>query len=209
MPFTRAWPAWCARHRPSRANRSRCWPIARRQGARRAGWRRPCRDGQPVILVGMQVDVREHCRTASRRTSPSFRSTSTWRRTSSRRHDADRRRQHRVARRKIVAGHVHCRIVHGGEIKSRKGVNVPYTLLPIPALTDKDRADASLCRGPGRGLDRAQLCRHRRRRERTARDRGRRGGAQHMSTVRRASWPRSSGRTAWRTCARSSRPATG
>ncbi len=44
----------------------------------------------------------------------------------------------------IVDGHVHCRTVHGGEIKSRKGVNVPYTLLPIPALTDKDRADAVL-----------------------------------------------------------------
>ena len=42
----------------------------------------------------------------------------------------------------IVAGHVHCRVVHGGEVKSRKGVNVPYTSLPIPALTDKDRADA-------------------------------------------------------------------
>lgn len=42
----------------------------------------------------------------------------------------------------IVNGHVHCRVSHGGEIKSRKGVNVPYTLLPIPALTDKDRADA-------------------------------------------------------------------
>lgn len=43
----------------------------------------------------------------------------------------------------IVAGHVHCRVVNGGEVKSRKGVNVPYTLLPIPALTDKDRADAA------------------------------------------------------------------
>lgn len=42
----------------------------------------------------------------------------------------------------LVAGHVHCRVVHGGEVKSRKGVNVPYTCLPIPALTDKDRADA-------------------------------------------------------------------
>ncbi len=28
-------------------------------------------------------------------------------------------------------------------IKPRKGVNVPYTTLPIPALTDKDRADAA------------------------------------------------------------------
>ncbi len=34
----------------------------------------------------------------------------------------------------ILDGHVHCRTVHGGAIKSRKGVNVPYTLLPIPAL---------------------------------------------------------------------------
>ena len=43
----------------------------------------------------------------------------------------------------VVSGHVHCRVVHGGVIKSRKGVNLPYTLLPIPALTDKDRADAA------------------------------------------------------------------
>ncbi len=42
----------------------------------------------------------------------------------------------------IRDGHVHCRVVHGGVVKSRKGVNVPYTCLPIPALTDKDRADA-------------------------------------------------------------------
>ena len=41
-----------------------------------------------------------------------------------------------------AGGHVHCRVVHGGEVKPRKGVNVPYTMLPIPALTDKDRADA-------------------------------------------------------------------
>lgn len=43
----------------------------------------------------------------------------------------------------VVSGHVHCRVVHGGVVKSRKGVNLPYTLLPIPALTDKDRADAA------------------------------------------------------------------
>jgi pyruvate kinase len=47
----------------------------------------------------------------------------------------------------IVAGQVHCRVVHGGEVKSRKGVNVPYTSLPIPALTDKDRADAEYAVG--------------------------------------------------------------
>jgi pyruvate kinase len=49
----------------------------------------------------------------------------------------------------VVAGHVHCRVVHGGEVKSRKGVNVPYTCLPIPALTDKDRADAEYAVGIG------------------------------------------------------------
>ncbi|MCB0045171.1 MAG: pyruvate kinase [Caldilineaceae bacterium] len=43
----------------------------------------------------------------------------------------------------VSGGHVHCRVVHGGVVKPRKGVNVPYTLLPIPALTDKDRADAA------------------------------------------------------------------
>jgi pyruvate kinase len=43
----------------------------------------------------------------------------------------------------IVDGQVHCRVIHGGTVKSRKGVNVPYTLLPIPALTEKDRADVA------------------------------------------------------------------
>ncbi|MBS0470484.1 MAG: pyruvate kinase [Proteobacteria bacterium] len=32
-------------------------------------------------------------------------------------------------------------VVIGGEIKDRKGVNLPDTLLPIPALTPKDRSD--------------------------------------------------------------------
>ncbi len=42
----------------------------------------------------------------------------------------------------VVEGRVRCRVVHGGVIRERKGVNVPYTPLPIPALTEKDRADA-------------------------------------------------------------------
>jgi len=33
------------------------------------------------------------------------------------------------------------RVVIGGEIKDRKGVNLPDTILPIPALTAKDRSD--------------------------------------------------------------------
>jgi pyruvate kinase len=32
-------------------------------------------------------------------------------------------------------------VVTGGEIKDRKGVNLPHTILPIPALTPKDRSD--------------------------------------------------------------------
>jgi pyruvate kinase len=32
-------------------------------------------------------------------------------------------------------------VVTGGEIKDRKGVNLPDTILPIPALTPKDRSD--------------------------------------------------------------------
>ena len=34
-----------------------------------------------------------------------------------------------------------CRVVTGGEISDRKGVNVPDVVLPLTALTDKDRAD--------------------------------------------------------------------
>jgi pyruvate kinase len=32
-------------------------------------------------------------------------------------------------------------IIFGGTLSNRKGVNLPNTLLPIPALTEKDRAD--------------------------------------------------------------------
>jgi pyruvate kinase len=33
------------------------------------------------------------------------------------------------------------RVIYGGELSDRKGVNLPDTVLPIPALTEKDRAD--------------------------------------------------------------------
>jgi pyruvate kinase len=33
------------------------------------------------------------------------------------------------------------RVIYGGDLSDRKGVNLPDTVLPIPALTDKDRAD--------------------------------------------------------------------
>ncbi|MCC6546344.1 pyruvate kinase [Candidatus Sumerlaeota bacterium] len=41
----------------------------------------------------------------------------------------------------VAGADVRCRVVNGGVLKSRKGVNLPDTKLPIPALTDKDRAD--------------------------------------------------------------------
>ena len=37
---------------------------------------------------------------------------------------------------------VKAEVIQGGELKSRKGVNLPNTKLSLPALTDKDRADA-------------------------------------------------------------------
>lgn len=53
----------------------------------------------------------------------------------------------------VLHGNMHgavcCTVIHGGTIKSRKGVNVPYVSLPIPALTDKDRADVTFAVGLG------------------------------------------------------------
>src|ERR1700712_981093 len=37
--------------------------------------------------------------------------------------------------------HLECDIVNGGPLSDRKGVNVPDVVLPIPALTKKDRED--------------------------------------------------------------------
>ena len=45
-------------------------------------------------------------------------------------------------------------VIQGGVVKDHKGVNLPDTLLPIPALTPKDRADldyALRCRSTGSG----------------------------------------------------------
>ena len=39
------------------------------------------------------------------------------------------------------AGRLTTRVIFGGVISDRKGVNLPDTLIPIPALTEKDRAD--------------------------------------------------------------------
>ena len=120
--------------------------LADLQGAKvRLGWlAQPVviQTGQQIILVGPEVDAREdpHLHEADAVTLPV---------------DFDLAPHVKLQAtiliddgnlelivEEIVAGHVHCRVVHGGEVKSRKGVNVPYTCLPIPALTDKDRADA-------------------------------------------------------------------
>jgi pyruvate kinase len=121
--------------------------LADLQGAKvRVGWLAqavPVAVDQPIVLVGMHVDVREHAGhlppdaaiiPVDFDLAPHLKAGATVL-------IDDGNIELRVE--EIVDGHVHCRIVHGGEIKSRKGVNVPYTLLPIPALTDKDRADAS------------------------------------------------------------------
>ncbi len=44
---------------------------------------------------------------------------------------------------------VRCRVVAGGELGSHKGINLPGLRLPLPAMTDKDRADLSFALAEG------------------------------------------------------------
>ncbi|MFZ6773562.1 pyruvate kinase [Undibacterium sp. SXout7W] len=39
------------------------------------------------------------------------------------------------------ATHIHTKVINGGILSDRKGVNVPDAVLPIPALTEKDKRD--------------------------------------------------------------------
>lgn len=127
--------------------------LADLQGAKvRVGWLEhgvPVETGQEVVLVGLEVDVRERSDLGLDGATiipvdfdlaPHLKGGATIL-------IDDGNIELKVE--SIAAGHVHCRVVHGGEIKSRKGVNVPYTLLPIPALTGKDRADAAFAVGLG------------------------------------------------------------
>lgn len=44
---------------------------------------------------------------------------------------------------------IRCRVVHGGVLKSRKGINLPCVAVSAPALTNKDREDAAFALGLG------------------------------------------------------------
>lgn len=51
-----------------------------------------------------------------------------------------------------VEGHaVHCVVVEGGFLKSRKGVNIPSLDLHLPSMTDKDKEDLEF--GLSQGID--------------------------------------------------------
>lgn len=57
----------------------------------------------------------------------------------------------------IVGTTVHCRVIAGGVLKSRKGVNLPSLDLRLPSLTEKDRHDLDF--GVSQGIDWvSQLC---------------------------------------------------
>ncbi len=51
----------------------------------------------------------------------------------------------------VSAGGVRCRVITGGPISSRKGVNLPRSELRIPSFTEKDRTD--LLFGLSKGID--------------------------------------------------------
>lgn len=44
----------------------------------------------------------------------------------------------------VEGKNLRCRVVHGGILGERKGVNFPNLSLPLPALTEKDRADLAV-----------------------------------------------------------------
>lgn len=51
----------------------------------------------------------------------------------------------------IADSAVRCRVVRGGQLKSRKGVNVPSLSLRLPSMTDKDKRDLEF--GLSQGVD--------------------------------------------------------
>jgi pyruvate kinase len=57
----------------------------------------------------------------------------------------------RLAVRVVRGRNVHCRVVEGGEVGDRKGVNIPGREVSLPSLTGKDLRDLSF--GLSRGVD--------------------------------------------------------
>ena len=49
----------------------------------------------------------------------------------------------------VAAARIETRVEVGGRISNSKGVNVPSVVVPIPALTDKDRSDLEFALGQG------------------------------------------------------------
>ena len=47
----------------------------------------------------------------------------------------------RLLAERVTADRIEAHVIQGGPVKNHKGVNLPDTMLPIPALTPKDRAD--------------------------------------------------------------------
>ncbi|HEY4264952.1 MAG TPA: pyruvate kinase [Micropepsaceae bacterium] len=47
----------------------------------------------------------------------------------------------RLVAESVTESRIEAAVLHGGLVKNHKGVNLPDTLLPIPALTPKDRSD--------------------------------------------------------------------
>lgn len=47
----------------------------------------------------------------------------------------------RVEVTQVDPGKITCKVIYGGKLSARKGVNLPDTVVPLPALTEKDRAD--------------------------------------------------------------------
>ena len=41
----------------------------------------------------------------------------------------------------IKNGDIHCKVLNGGELGERKGVNVPYVKLKLPGITEQDKED--------------------------------------------------------------------
>ena len=55
----------------------------------------------------------------------------------------------RLLAERVSESRIDAQIIQGGMVKNNKGVNLPDTLLPIPALTPKDRSDLDYAIGVG------------------------------------------------------------